>query len=156
MPKIEILVGVRQPVGVNPGPPPANPTVGDQEVFDDDLVLKRYDNRTPGNGPNDLPPNAAQRQAGTHSGTLTLLRIAQAGDRHFPQGALLIQYQGTYRFRTLPNTPLNEGQVTTRGLVVLDSNFNVLDTTVRFAITGGTDAYVTAGGQVTEGRRQAA
>jgi hypothetical protein len=111
--KIEILVGVMPPVGAIPSQPPTNPAVGDQEVFDDDLVLTRYNNRTPGNGPNDLPQNPAQRQAGTHSGTLTLLRIAQANDRYFPQGAFLIQYQGTYRFKTLPNTPLAEGQVTT-------------------------------------------
>ena len=149
--KIEILVGVMPPVGAIPTQPPANPAVGDQEVFDDDLVLKRYNNRTPGNGPNDLPQDPAQRLAGTHSGTLTLLRIAKAGDRFYPQGALVIQYVATYRFKAVPNTPLQRGQVTTRGLVVLKSNFDVFEPPVKFAITGGTDAYAMARGEVTEG-----
>jgi hypothetical protein len=72
MPKIEILVGVMLPVGAIQSQPPANPVVGGQHVFDDDLELKRYDNKTPGNRPNDLPQNPAQRLAGTHSGILTL------------------------------------------------------------------------------------
>jgi hypothetical protein len=146
--KIEFLVGVMTPVGANPAAPPPNPAVGDQEVFDDDLVLKRYKNKTPGNG---LPQNQQQRLAGTHSGTLTILRVAAANDRFYPQGALLIRYQGTYKFKTVANTPLKKGQVTTRGLLLLASNFNPLDTPVRFAITGGTEDYAEASGQVTEG-----
>jgi hypothetical protein len=46
----------------------ANLAVGDQEVFDDDLVLERYNNnKTPENG---LPQSQQQRLAGTHSGNL--------------------------------------------------------------------------------------
>jgi hypothetical protein len=40
-------------------------------------------------------------------------------------------------------------------LVLVDSNGNHLNTPFRFAITGGTDAYVNAGGQITEGQRGA-
>lgn len=151
MPKMEILVRVLLPVGAIQSQPPPNPVVGGQHVFDDDLELKRYDNKTPGNGPNDLPQNPAQRLAGTHSGILTLLRIAQAGDRFYPQGALVIQYQGTYRFKTLPHTPLQKGQVTARGVSVFKANGDPFEPPITFAITGGTEAYASARGQIVEG-----
>jgi hypothetical protein len=57
----------------------------------------------------------------------------------------------TYKFKTVPNTPLKKGQVTTRGLFLLDNNFNAVETPIRFAITGGTDFYRKARGQVIEG-----
>lgn len=101
--------------------------------------------------PNDLPQNPAQRLAGTHSGILTLLRIAQAGDRFYPQGALVIQYQGTYRFKTLPHTPLQKGQVTARGVSVFKANGDPFEPPITFAITGGTEAYASARGQIVEG-----
>jgi hypothetical protein len=153
MPKITIVVSAMAPVPAPPQtPPPANPPLGSQETFTDDLVLMRYNNRTPGNGPNDLPQNPQQRLAGTHSGTLTLLRIAGLGDRFYPSGTYVIQYVATYRFNNLPNTPLQKGQVTAQGLLLLDStnNFTPLDTPNKFAITGGTDAYDEARGEVSE------
>jgi hypothetical protein len=67
-----------------------------------------------------------------------------------------MQYEGTYRFNTVANTPLVSGEVTARGILYLDSNFNPLEPPVRFAITGGTEAYVTARGQITEGQPNAA
>jgi hypothetical protein len=146
--KIEILLGVMLPVGASPLEPFANPAAAVWDVFNDDLVLKRYNDKTPGNG---LPQSEQERLAGTHAGTVTILRIAPANDRFLPEGGFLLQYQGTYRFKTLPNTPLAEGHVTTRGLFAVDSNLNYLDRPVRFAITGGTHAYVMARGQVTEG-----
>ena len=146
--KIEILLGVMAPVGANPPQHFPGLAVGEQALFDNDLVLERYEQKTPGNG---LPQSQQQRFAGTHSGTVTLLRIAAANDRFYPQGGLLIQYVATYKFNTLPNTPLKKGQVTTRGLFLLDNNFNALETPIRFAITGGTNVYRKARGQVTEG-----
>jgi hypothetical protein len=76
---------------------------------------------------------------------------AVASDRFYPPTSFLIQYVGTYKFNTVPNTPLEKGQVTTRGLFLLDNSFNPIETPIRFAVTGGTDAYVGASGQVTEG-----
>ena len=111
-------------------------------------MLKRYNDKTPGNG---LPQSEQERLAGIHSGTVTILRIAPANDRVLAEGAFLLQYQGTYRFKPLPNTPLAEGQVITRGLFAVDSDLTYIDRPVRFAITGGTHAYVMASGQVTEG-----
>jgi len=145
--KIEILVRVMDPVGVTPKHFPG-PAVGDRMVFDNDLVLERYEKKTPGNG---LPQLEQARLAGTHSGTVTLLRIAAANDRFYPLGAFLIQYVGTYKFNTVANTPLQKGQVEARGLFLLDNTFKAIETPIRFAVTGGTDAYVTATGQVTEG-----
>ena len=114
MPKIKIVVSAMPPVPLpTPTPPPQNPPLGNQETFTDDLVLKQYNNRTPGNGPNDLPPNEADRLAGTHSGTLTLLRIAGPQDRFYTPLTFVIQYVATYNFNNLPNTPLAAGQVTT-------------------------------------------
>ena len=52
---------------------------------------------------------------------------------------------------TVANTPLEKGQVTTQGLFRLDNTFNPIETPIRFAVTGGTDAYVGARKQVTEG-----
>jgi hypothetical protein len=124
---------------------------GHRFVFSDDLVLEQYDNSTPGNG---LPQNPNQRRAGTHSGFVITLRIAQAGDNFFPQDSFLFQYEGTYRFNTVANTPLMRGQVTARGVLHgnLDNqgNFTPLDGPIRLAITGGTEAYLTARGQITE------
>jgi hypothetical protein len=82
-----------------------------------------------------------------------MLRLVQAGDI-YPQGSALLQYEGTYRFNTVPNTPLMRGQVTARGILHGTFNqgqLNPLDGPIRLAITGGTEAYVTARGQITEG-----
>jgi hypothetical protein len=145
--KFEILVRTKMLVGVTAQHFPG-PAVGDRVVFDNDLVLERYKNQTPGHG---LPSSEPQRFAGTHSGTVTLLRIATASDRFYPPTSFLIQYVGTYKFNTVANTPLEKGQVTTQGLFRLDKAFNPIETPIRFAVTGGTDAYVGASGQVTEG-----
>jgi hypothetical protein len=145
--KIELLVRVMAPVGVTQQHFPG-PAVGDRVVFDNDLVLERYERQTPGNG---LPQLEQARLAGTHSGTVTLLRIAAASDRFYQPSSFLIQYVGTYKFNTVASTPLEKGQVTTQGVFRLDNTFNPIETPIRFAVTGGTDAYVGARGQVTEG-----
>ena len=146
MPNIKILVSV---VGSFDRRIPGPPKPGAVHLFSNDLVLEEYDSSTPGSR---LPSNEQQRRAGTHSGYVTLLRIAKAGDIFFPNGAYLLQYEATYRFNTVPNTPLQKGQVTAQGQIALDSNanFQSLDDPIVFPITGGTEAYVTARGQITE------
>jgi hypothetical protein len=145
MPNIKILVSV---VGSFDRKIPGPPKPGAVHIFSNDLVLEEYDNKKPGSG---LPPTEQDRRAGTHSGYITLLRIAQ-NDLFFPDGTYLIQYEATYKFNTVPNTPLKKGQITAQGQLALDSknNFKPLDSPIVFAITGGTNAYVTARGQVTE------
>jgi hypothetical protein len=59
----------------------------------------------------------------------------------------------SYKFNALDDTPLQKGQVTARGVALLDSNFKHLEPPVRFAITGGTGPYNTAHGKGTEGVR---
>lgn len=125
-----------------------SPGPGWRFLFSNDLALERYDDLTPGNG---LPQNPQQRLAGTHSGLLTCLRVAEANDRFFPSGSQLWEYDATYKFNAVPNTPLQQGQVTARGLQLFDKDDNILEPPVRFAITGGTDAYTKARGQITEG-----
>ena len=147
--KIEILVNKFATFDVEFFSSP--PAVGDRATFSNDLRLDRYNNRTPGNGPNDLPQNDAQRRAGTHSGTVTILRIAAASDLFFPPGSFLLEYDATYKFNTLANTPLQRGQVTARGVFLTDSNFNDLEQPNTFAITGGTGPYANARGEVVEG-----
>jgi hypothetical protein len=148
MPKIEILVNKFDSFDLEPPPPPE---VGKRGFFSNDLRLDRYDSRTPGNGRNDLPQNAARRLAGTHSGSVTLLRIAGANDRFYPAGSLVLEYEGTYRFNAVPNTPLQKGQVTARGVAVFDANEEPFEPPITFAITGGTEAYESARGQIVEG-----
>jgi hypothetical protein len=54
----------------------------------------------------------------------------------------------------VPNTPLQRGQVTARGVLhgtlAGAGKFTPLDGPIRLTITGGTEAYVTARGQITE------
>jgi hypothetical protein len=97
------------------------PQIGKQGLFSNDLVLVRYNNKTPGNG---LPKRKKKRRAGTHSGFVTLFRIAAADNAFYPPGSLLLGYEGTYKFNAVPNTPLPKGQVTARGVLLLDSTFN--------------------------------
>jgi len=148
MPKIEILVNkfasFDAPFFSTP------PAVGDRGIFSNDLRLDRYNNRTPGNGPNDLPQDPELRRAGTHSGSVTILRIAAANDIFLPPGGRIIEYDATYKFNALANTPLQKGQVTARGVFLLDSNLEPLEV-ITFAITGGTEAYELARGQIIEG-----
>jgi hypothetical protein len=147
MPTVQILVRVIDTfVDEVPGPPDP----GKRYVFSDDLVLERYDGSTPGSG---LPQNQQQRFAGTQSGIITVVRAAAAGDRFFPSGTYLLQYEGTYKLNTLNNTPLQNSQVTARGVFLVDNlkDFNRLESPNRFAITGGTGPYATAHGTITEG-----
>ena len=124
--------------------------MGKRFILTEDLVLEEYDDSTPGNG---LPVNPNDRLAGTHSGEVTLVRVTQPGDRFFPVPSLLFQYEATYKFNTLDDTPLQKGQVTAQGLFLVDNveDFNALELPIRFAITGGTGPYSTAHGTITEG-----
>jgi hypothetical protein len=128
--------------GSYPGPPGP----GQRFIFTKNLVLQRYDNNTPGNG---LPPNPQNRLAGSYSGIVTTLRNATASDLLYAPGSYLFQYEAIFKFNAVANTPLQMGQVTARGVVYLASNLSPLETRT-FAITGGTGAYTTARGQVTE------
>ena len=71
----------------------------------------------------------------------------------FPSLSLLVQYEATYKFNALDDTPLQKGQVTAQGLFLVDNveDFNALELPIRFAITGGTGPYATAHGTITEG-----
>jgi hypothetical protein len=109
-------------------------------------VLERYDAKTPGNG---LPANAQQRRAGSYSGLVTTLRVAAANDLLYQPGSYLFQYEAIFKFNAVANTPLQAGQVTARGIVYLDNTLSPLEART-FAITGGTGAYTTARGQITE------
>jgi len=46
---------------------------------------------------------------------------------------------------------LQKRQVTARGVLLFDTDYNVLEPPIRFAITGGTGPYATAHGKITEG-----
>src|SRR5687768_16765436 len=76
------------------------------------------------------------RRAGTHSGFITTLRIAEAGDNFFPEGTELLQYEGTFLLNAVAG--LTNGQVTTRG--VLTFLQGQPEATHAFAIVGGTEA----------------
>jgi hypothetical protein len=147
MTTIQILLFVTQDKG-HEVPGPIEP--GKRFVFTNDLRLDRYDDSTPGNG---LPQDPNDRMAGTHSGVETIVRISGPGDPFFPAGSVLFQYEATYKFNTLDDTPLQKGQVTAQGLVLIDNveDVNALETPIRFAITGGTGPYATAHGTITEG-----
>jgi hypothetical protein len=129
-------------------PGPIEP--GKRFVFTNNLRLDRYDDSTPGSG---LPEDPNDRMAGTHSGVETIVRVVEPGavDPFFPSPSLLVQYEATYKFNALDDTPLQKGQLTAQGLVLVDSDFNALETPIGFAITGGTGPYSTAHGTITEG-----
>jgi len=67
---------------------------------------------------------------------VTTLRIAQAGDNFYPKDSYLFQYESTYKFNTVPNTPLKKGQVRVGGALLVDGQFQPLDP-YTFAIVGG-------------------
>jgi hypothetical protein len=96
------------------------------------------------------PQDEDQRLAGTHSGFVTLLRVAAANDRFFPDGSDLWEYDATYKFNTLDDTPLQKGQITARGVLLFQGE-DLSEPPVRFAITGGTGPFNTAHGTITEG-----
>ena len=105
------------------------------------------DDSTPGSG---LPQNQQQRLAGTQSGFVTIVRVAAANDRIFPANSRLVQYEGTYKFNAVPNTPLQKGQVTARGVFLVDRKDNLLERPIRYAIVGGTGPFNSAHGKITE------
>ena len=80
--EVEVDVTVTPIDGRCPGPP--GPRY--RFVFSDDLVVERIDNKKPGNG---LPQSPQSRLAGTHSGFATILRVADANDKFFPEGSML-------------------------------------------------------------------
>ncbi len=109
--------------GRYPGPPGA-PRY--RFAFCDDLVLHRLDSAKPGTG---LPESPQNRLAGTHSGFVTTLRVADANDAFFPEDSMLFQYEGTYLFDAVIAdlaTDLPRGQVIARGVATLDGNFDPL------------------------------
>jgi hypothetical protein len=139
---MQILVRViTPPVVAEFYPGPGGP--GKRIIFSEDFLLERYDGAAQNN-----------QLAGSHSGVVTTLRVAEANDRLYPEDSYLLLYEGIYRFNTVPNTPLQSGQVTAKGVlhgnVPSAGNFTPLDGLIRLAITGGTEAYVTARGQITE------
>ncbi len=141
-------VSVHTPVmpveGRRPDPPGAP---RHRFIFSDDLVLERIDNQVPRNG---LPPSPDDRLAGTHSGFATTLRVAAADDTYFPEGSMLLQYEGTFLFDAvaveLP-AGLPRGQVIARGVALVSRSFEPLRS-LTFAIVGGTGPYQAASGQV--------
>jgi hypothetical protein len=112
-------------------------------VFSENIVLEQYDGAAQNN-----------QLAGSHSGFVTTLRIATANDGLYPQGSHLFQFESLYRFNAVPGTPLQKGQVIAQGVIHgnFDSSgfFTPSDPHIKLAIIGGTDAYATARGQVTE------
>ena len=147
MPTIVVSVIPKIP----PQPPfsfPPHPEPGLQIFFSEDVVLKQYDSQTVGHG---LPQSEAARYAGIHSGFLTLLRVTRQGDRFYRPDIFLYQYLAAYRFRNLPNTPLTQGQITGHGQYLLDTTTHTLvEPQIKYAITGGTDAYANARGEIVE------
>jgi hypothetical protein len=72
-------------------PPPPDPPLGRQETFTDDLVLKQYNRKKPKHGlPKEEEEEEEDRLAGIHSGTLTLLRKAQPGDRFYQPNTYIL------------------------------------------------------------------
>jgi hypothetical protein len=138
---MEIVVRVvNTPVqGFLPGP--FGP--GKRFAFSDDLELESIDNK--------VPPPAQDRRAGTHSGFVTTLRVAEANDVYFQKDDDLLEYEASFRLIAVNVNPppgLQEGQLTARGTWVARKGNPVGMN--RFAITGGTGPYASARGQVTE------
>jgi hypothetical protein len=130
------------------GPPPKGP--GKRFVFSKNLVLERLDNNTPGAG---LPQSPQQRHAGTYSGLVTVLRVAKPNDVFLQPGSYLLNYEVVYRFTALANTPLQRGQISAHGVFygfAVAGHLQSIDSPNRLAITGGTQAYQTARGQISQ------
>lgn len=121
---------------------------GKRFVFSKNLVLDRIDASTPRDG---SPQNPSRRHAGTYSGLVTVLRVAEPNDTFLQPGSYLFNYEVVYRFTDLANTPLRKGQITAHGVFYLSGvDFQPIEPPNRLAITGGTEAYATARGQITQ------
>jgi hypothetical protein len=148
MARITIVVSVIP--SIPPSPPPNFPPdpLGYRFHFTEDVVLKRYRRKRPGHG---LPTKDEDRLAGIHSGTLTLVRITGPADRFYKPDIFVWQYVATYKFNDLPKTPLKKGQITGQGLVLFDTTTEThVETPGKYALTGGTDAYAQARGEIRE------
>jgi hypothetical protein len=150
MARIKIVVSVTRPIGSPQihGRFPTKP--GKYFSFTEDVVLEQYNGKRPGRG---LPKKKKDRYAGVHSGTVTLLRIAGPGDRFYRPRTFVVQYVATYKFNDLRRTPLKKGEITVRGLNLLDGTRlppTHLEVPNTYALTGGTDAYAKARGEVIE------
>jgi hypothetical protein len=151
VPSMQILVKTLSPDPVSKpvqGSPPSGE--GKWFVFSKNLALERLDNNTPGDG---LPLNQQQRLSGSYSGIVTTLRVATATDFLYHSGSYLFQYEAIYRFNAVQGTPLQRGQIAHGvfyGAVVNNNQFQPLEPPNALAITGGTDAYSTAHGQITQ------
>jgi len=89
VPSMQILVRVvSPPVVAEFVPGPGGP--GKRFVFSEDFLLERYDGAAQNN-----------QLAGSHSGFVTTLRIAEANDRLYPEDGYLFQYEGIYMCPTL-------------------------------------------------------
>jgi hypothetical protein len=127
---VVVTVYTRNTVGLEIGPGPFKP--GKQITFSDDLLNSAQLNPGP-----DFTP--VGEDIGNHSGFSTLVRL---GPPH------LFMYEATHSLhpaQSTPNQPLL-GQVMTRGVLSFDPWAEGQSKTV--AITGGTDAYANARGQV--------
>ena len=140
---MRILVRVVSPPVVFEEVKGSKPGPGHRFVFNEDLELVEYDGIAQKN-----------RLVGSHSGFVTTLRIAGKRGKMYPKGSFLMQYEGIYRFKSALSTPVRKGQVVARGVLHgnLDRNGILvpLDGPVKLAITGGTDVYQTARGQIIE------
>jgi hypothetical protein len=149
MARIKIVVSVIPRSTVIHGSfPPTTPD--DHFIFTEDVVLKQDNRKRPGHG---LPKKEEDRLAGTHSGTVTLLRDAGPNDRFYKPHTFVVQYVATYKFNDLRRTPLKKGEITARGLNLLDGTRPFpthLEIPNTYALTGGTDAYARTRGQVIE------
>jgi hypothetical protein len=151
VPSMQIVVKTLCPDPVSKpvqGPPPSGE--GKWFVFSKNLALERLDNNTPGDG---LPLNQQQRLSGSYSGIVTTLRVATATDFLYHSGSYLFQYEAIYRFNAVQGTPLQQGQITAHGVfygAVVNNQFQPLEPPNALAITGGTAAYSTARGQITQ------
>ena len=100
----QILVFVTEDIGFEV-PGPIEP--GKRFVFTNNLRLDRYDDSTPGSG---LPQDPNDRMAGTHSGIVTIVRVAAAGSTPFSRaqpslpirGHVQVQHPGRHSFAEGP------------------------------------------------------
>ena len=131
---MKIVLSIKDSVGgfyVGPHRP------GKTFIFSERLVLESIDDNT-----NGLPPDPEGRRAGTHAGIVTTL----TGNDSYQ-----LQYEATFRLSALPFPPpygLPAGQITARGVWLQGAGGPVGGK--KFAITGGTDAYAEARGQLRE------